>query len=87
MPTLLPVDDKPENIIVLEAVLSSDYVLHTANSGPEALEILEKMAVDVILLDIQMPEAVGGIVPVPGLRLSGPIYPECNLHASRRCAE
>lgn len=53
---LLVVDDRPENLIALEAVLGSDdYVLYSARSGPEALEALEKHEVDLILLDIQMP--------------------------------
>jgi PAS domain S-box-containing protein len=56
---LLIVDDKPENLIALKAVLGSEYNLWPANSGQEALEVLEKQEVDVILLDIQMPEMDG----------------------------
>ncbi|HTL46637.1 MAG TPA: response regulator [Verrucomicrobiae bacterium] len=52
---LLLVDDKPENLIALEAVLASDYDLVFANSGRQALELLSTTEVDVILLDIQMP--------------------------------
>jgi len=54
--TLLLVDDKPENLIALAAVLAGpQYHLISANSGEEALELLEKNEVDLILLDIQMP--------------------------------
>ncbi len=53
--TLLIVDDKPENLLALEAVLKRDYHLIYATSGPDALELLNKNEVDVILLDIQMP--------------------------------
>lgn len=53
---LLLIDDKPENLIALEAVLAGGgYVLHSAGSGREALDLLEKHDVDVVLLDIQMP--------------------------------
>jgi PAS domain S-box-containing protein len=52
---LLLVDDKPENLIALEAVLSADYQLVSAQSGAEALELLKTNDVDVVLLDIQMP--------------------------------
>jgi len=53
--TLLVVDDKPENLLALESVFKQDYHLIYATSGPEALELLKKNEVDVILLDIQMP--------------------------------
>jgi PAS domain S-box-containing protein len=53
--TLLLVDDKAENLIALEAVLSGDYRLLRATSGAEAIEIAENNHVDAILLDIQMP--------------------------------
>jgi CheY-like chemotaxis protein len=51
---LLIVDDTPNNLIALEAVLA-DYDILLARSGNEALSLLEKNDVDVILLDIQMP--------------------------------
>jgi PAS domain S-box-containing protein len=58
--TLLIVDDKPENLLALEAVLKSEgYDLISAHSGEEALSILEAREVDVILLDIQMPKMDG----------------------------
>jgi PAS domain S-box-containing protein len=53
--TLLIIDDKPENLLALEAVLKKDYHLVYAGSGQEALEVLKKNEIDVILLDIQMP--------------------------------
>jgi CheY-like chemotaxis protein len=52
---LLIVDDRPENLLALEAVLSGDYTLISAHSGQEALELLQIHDVDVVLLDIQMP--------------------------------
>ena len=53
---ILLVDDKPENIMVLENILEGkDRRFLKANSGDEALHILLKQDVSLILLDVQMP--------------------------------
>ncbi len=58
-PTLLIVDDNPTNIDILVGLLSGEYDLLAVLSGPEALEIAAKEAVDLILLDIMMPGMSG----------------------------
>ena len=53
---VLLVDDRAENLVALEATLKCrEYNLLMAQSGQEALQILAKQDVALILLDIQMP--------------------------------
>ncbi len=57
---VLVVDDIPANVKLLEARLSAEYFdVLTACSGEEALEICERERVDVVLLDVMMPEMDG----------------------------
>jgi len=57
--TILAVDDTPENLDVVKGILSADYIVKAATSGPMALKIAEKQSPDLILLDIMMPEMDG----------------------------
>jgi signal transduction histidine kinase len=52
----LLVDDLPENLVALEALLKSDFLeCHKASSGEEALELLLVHDYALALLDVQMP--------------------------------
>ncbi|MCK8665525.1 EAL domain-containing protein [Pseudomonas azerbaijanoccidens] len=54
--TLLIVDDYPENLISMRALLQrQDWQVITAASGFEALGLLLEHDVDLVLLDVQMP--------------------------------
>lgn len=59
--TILLVDDRPENILLLQEVLAKDNrKFITASSGNEALKIaLKNTSIGLIMLDVQMPEMDG----------------------------
>ena len=57
---ILVVDDAPENIQVLSAILKPSYKVKAATSGERALKIAHSdKPPDLILLDIMMPEMDG----------------------------
>ncbi|CAN5374592.1 EAL domain-containing protein [soil metagenome] len=54
--TLLIVDDLPMNRRLLQALLEPQgYLTQTAADGPEALEIIAREPIDLVLLDVDMP--------------------------------
>lgn len=59
-PTILIVDDTPENLSLMSELLRNDYKLKIANSGARALKLATTGDLpDLILLDIMMPEMDG----------------------------
>jgi response regulator RpfG family c-di-GMP phosphodiesterase len=56
---VLVVDDEPANLRMLERLLRKDYQVMTAASGEEALEILSREAMDLIITDQRMPGMSG----------------------------
>jgi adenylate cyclase len=58
--TILVVDDVPQNVRLLEAVLMSQgYDVVSANDGNEALELVASAKPDLVLLDVMMPPPDG----------------------------
>lgn len=58
--TILIVDDKPANIFSLENLLATnDRIFFNATSGKDALKIALNKEIDLIILDVQMPEMDG----------------------------
>lgn len=57
--SVLYVDDEPDNIVVFEATFEDDFTVYTAGSAAEALEILDRVAVPVVVADQRMPEMTG----------------------------
>ena len=58
-PLILVVDDVPGNIKTLAATLNQDYEIVFATNGPNALKIASSRELNLILLDIVMPEMDG----------------------------
>ena len=56
---LLLVDDETANVRLLERVFREDYFCLTASSGEEAMELLDKHEVAVIITDQRMPQMTG----------------------------
>ena len=60
MATLLIVDDEKDIVSALEIYLKPEgYEILTANSGKQAVDIMHRERVDLILMDIMMPEMDG----------------------------
>ena len=57
--TVLFVDDEPRITSALRAIFRREYKVLIANSGADALEVLEKNDVDVLVSDQRMPEMLG----------------------------
>lgn len=58
-PTILCVDDTPANLVLLNKLLTDDYQVRLVNSGQKALDLMNQQPVDLVLLDVMMPEMDG----------------------------
>ena len=59
-PTILVVDDTPDNLMLMHSLLKADYRVKVANGGEKALKIVHSdVPPDLILLDIMMPDMDG----------------------------
>jgi DNA-binding NtrC family response regulator len=56
---ILLVDDEPEILHSLKGLLRREFELYTAESGKQALEVLEKHVIHVVMTDQRMPEMTG----------------------------
>ncbi len=57
---ILIIDDEPAQLISLKTFLKRrNYVVFTANSGTEGLEILKNNSIDLVLTDYRMPDISG----------------------------
>ena len=57
--TILIVDDSRLSMMHLVQILQDSYLLHTASSGVEAVQVARAVRPDIILLDIVMPQMDG----------------------------
>ncbi|MGB7595566.1 MAG: response regulator [Erysipelotrichaceae bacterium] len=71
-PTVLVVEDNPDNMITVRAMLSTDYIVIEAVNGLEAIEMARKYIPHLVLMDIALPgingiEAFQRIRAIPSL--------------------
>ena len=60
MASILVVDDNPVIQLMLSLMLKrNDQTVHTAASGEEALELLARTGIDLVILDVNMPDIDG----------------------------
>jgi two-component system, cell cycle response regulator len=88
---ILLVDDEPHNLVILKIYLSSlGYDLYEVNCGEEALNMVDTVRPDLILLDVMLPDITGFEVcrilhekdgfSTPIILLSANIQPEAVKH-------
>ncbi len=58
-PLVLIVDDDENNLVVMEALFETDYRVLTAQSGHDALRLLDKHSPDLVISDQRMPFMTG----------------------------
>jgi DNA-binding NtrC family response regulator len=56
---ILVVDDEPDILQSLKGLLRRDFDVHTANSGAEAIGVLQEFPVHVVMTDQRMPQMTG----------------------------
>ena len=55
-PHVLVVDDEPNQLVTISRILSRQGLeVHTADNGAQALEILRRESIDVMITDLNMP--------------------------------
>jgi len=58
-PLVLVVEDNPDNMLTVKALLSDDYVVLEAVNGIEGVEMAREMKPNLILMDIELPKMNG----------------------------
>ncbi|MBP7125008.1 diguanylate cyclase [Myxococcota bacterium] len=58
-PSVVMIDDEPEQLVVMEALLSDDFDTHGFTSGRQAIAALEQWPDSVVLCDQRMPDLSG----------------------------
>lgn len=57
---ILIVDDNPDSVAIMRSILENrGYKVFVAASGADALQVVGKEALDLVLLDVMMPEMSG----------------------------
>jgi len=56
---VLAVDDMPSNLIAIKNILEPLFDIRLVKAGEQALELLKRDRIDLVLLDIEMPKCNG----------------------------
>jgi two-component system, sensor histidine kinase and response regulator len=72
-PSILIVDDDRANRMLLRACLGATSEIYEVSGGAEALELLGRVAIDLVLLDVMMPD-LGGLEVCRRIKQSQPDY-------------
>lgn len=67
-PTVLVVDDYPENCRLVYFYLRGEYRVISASSAEEALELLQTEPVDLVVMDINLKDGMNGIEATQQMR-------------------
>ena len=59
MKTILVAEDNDSNYILMTYILRRSYQYLRAKNGREAIELVEKGGIDLVLMDVKMPEMDG----------------------------
>jgi DNA-binding NtrC family response regulator len=74
-PTILIVEDNPDDIQLMRALVEGDYRTEVAETGEEALRYLARESVDVLLLDIGLGSGISGIDVLKDVKPDYPYLP------------
>jgi len=67
---ILVVDDNPDSLAIMRTILENrDYQVVAAGSGADALAVVQSGPVDIVLLDVMMPD-MSGIEVLQQLKLN-----------------
>jgi two-component system response regulator (stage 0 sporulation protein F) len=67
-------DDESIRLLYSEELRDEGYEVYEASNGKEALDMLERLSLDLIILDIRMPE-MGGIEALRLIKAKNPRIP------------
>lgn len=57
---ILVVDDQPHTRMLIEAILKAEnYTVSLAENGEDALQVMDREHIDLVILDIMMPKMDG----------------------------
>lgn len=81
MKTILIAEDNDSNYMLMTYILKKTYLLVRAKNGLEAVELVAKGGIDLVLMDMKMP-VMGGLEATRLIKVSNPEIPVIALTAN-----